>query len=237
MPSSSSPVARPSALRRTGAYALAACATLALAAPTARAQSPFTMTFNEISLSDPAGVGVVNVPNCYTGGGPLRITVVGESCGLPAMGGVPALVAFTPANGTGYTGSAALNNNLGFSVDFAAIAGGTFSLSSIDLAPIFLIGSPAMRVTFVGMRAGMADLTRTCDIAAGASALTRCAFADFTNLTSVRMTPPAPDFSVQFDNVSGTLNTAVIPEPATVALVGAGLLGAGAFARRRRSAA
>jgi hypothetical protein len=92
-----------------------------------------------------------------------------------------------------------------------------------------------MSVTFTGMRAGMANVTQTCNIAAGSRALSRCTFSGFANLTSVRMTPSAPDFSVQFDNVSGTITAAVVPEPATLALFGAGLVGAAAFARRRRA--
>jgi hypothetical protein len=139
----SRPSAVPSAAARLSARALAALAAVALLAPAARAQStPFTLTFNGIALTDPSGVQAV--PNCYTESG-IRVTVTGLPCGLPPMGGVPALVAFTPANATGYTGSAALNNNDGFSVDFTTVAGGAFSLSSIDLAPVFLIGSPACR--------------------------------------------------------------------------------------------
>jgi hypothetical protein len=211
-------------------YALAACAALALAAPAARAQTPFTLNFNGIGLTDPSGVQ--SVPNCYTESG-IRVTVVGEACGLPAMGMAPALAAFTPANATGYTGSPALFNNLGFSVDFTTVGGLPFSMSSIDLAPVFLIGSPAMSVTFTGMRTGMANVSQTCNLAAGLRTLSRCNFTGFTNLASVRMTPSGPDFSVQFDNVTGS----VVPEPGTVLLVGAGLLGAAGFARRRRNVA
>jgi hypothetical protein len=185
------------------------------------------------------GVGVVAVPNCYEEAG-IRITVTGFGCGMPGANMAPVLASFTPAAATGWTGSPALFNNDGFSVDFMAASGNPFSLSTIDLASMFLVGtSPAMSVTFTGMRAGglAAPTPMTCLISAGARALSTCTLTGFTNLTSVRMTPSGPDFSVQFDNVTGTIGTAVIPEPGTVLLVGAGLLGAAGFARRRRNVA
>jgi hypothetical protein len=66
------------------ARALAACAAVvAFAAPAARAQSPVTLNFNGIAATDPSGVQ--DVANCYVESG-VRVTVVGEACGLPAMG-------------------------------------------------------------------------------------------------------------------------------------------------------
>jgi hypothetical protein len=233
-----SPVARPSVLRRTGAYALAACAALALAAPAAHAQTPFRLTFNGVNVSDPMGVGVVAVPNCYEEAG-IRITVTGFGCGMPGANMAPVLASFTPAAATGWTGSPALFNNDGFSVDFMAASGNPFSLSTIDLASMFLVGtSPAMSVTFTGMRAGglAAPTPMTCLISAGARALSTCTLTGFTNLTSVRMTPSGRT-SASSSTTSPVIGTAVIPEPGTVLLVGAGLLGAAGFARRRRNVA
>jgi hypothetical protein len=95
-----------------------------------------------------------------------------------------------------------------------------------------------MMVMFTGFRmpgmSGPSTVTQTFNLALDAMSLTRFMFSgDFTNLTSVRMAIGAPDFAVQFDNVSA----AVIPEPATVALFGLGLAGVAAYARRRRTAA
>jgi hypothetical protein len=232
-------VARPSAPRRTRALAHALVfAAAAVAAPAAaRAQAP--ITFNGIATTDPSGVQ--SVMNCYVEGG-VRFTVVGEACGMPAMGQPPALATYTPANGS-YTGTPALFNNLGTAVDFTSVSGQPMSLFSIDLAPIFIdpsVGSMAgnMMVMFTGFRmpgmAGPATVTQSFSLSLDAAGLTRFVFSpEFQNLTSVRMAPGAPDLAVQFDNV----NAAVIPEPGTVLLLGLGLAGTAAYARRRRAAA
>jgi hypothetical protein len=113
-----------------------------------------------------------------------------------------------------------------------------FSFRSIDLAPIFLIGGgPAagmMPVMFTGMRMGAMTVTQMFNVSLGATALTTYMFSDqFTNLTSVRMEPGAPDFAVQFDNV----NVGVVPEPSTYVLMATGLAAIALVARRRRTAA
>lgn len=228
-----SSVARPSAPCRTGAFAparlFALCAALAAAAPAARAQAPVTVTFN--SLTDVDGSGVRYVNNCYVESG-FRFTAVGFACTETS-----ALATWTADNPLFYTGSPALYNNLGPSVDVAAVSGGAFSLQSIGLAS-FLggFGNPTT-VTFTGMLAAGGTVMQTVQVPGATTALTVFDFSTFTGLSSLRMTVTAPSFEpyVQFDNVrlAAAAPSAVVPEPATVALFGAGLAGLGAVARRR----
>jgi hypothetical protein len=228
-------VARPTAPRRgprAGAYALAACAAVALAAPAARAQAPVTLTFN--TLTDVDGSGVRYVNNCYEEGG-FRVTAMGAACGA-----ANALATWTSDSPLFYSGSPALYATTSASVDIAAAGGGAFSLQSIGLAPLLgAFGSPAS-VLFTGFLAGGGTVTQTVAVPGATTALTVFNFAAFAGLSSVRMTVTAPDFEpyVQFDDVRlAPAQAAVIPEPTTVALLGAGLAGVAAAARRRRRAA
>ncbi len=218
-------VARPSAARLAGA--LAACAALTAAAPAARAQSPVTLTFNGLAPVD--GSGVRYVDNCYEEGG-FRVAVSGLPCGTAA-----ALATWTPDSPLFYSGSPALYNNLGPSVDFTSTGNFVFSLQSIGLAPLLGgFGVPAS-VLFTGFLAAGGTVTQTVQVPGATNAPTVFNFANFTGLTSVRLTVTAPGAEpyVQFDNVALTQGTAVIPEPGTVALLGVGLVGLGAAARRR----
>jgi hypothetical protein len=220
--------------RRTTTTLFALAAGLVLAAAPAGGQTPVTLTFDALTATDMSGVRPVE--NCYVES-QVRVTVVGEPCGLPPADQPPALATYTPDNFS-YTGTPALFNNLGFAVDFAPTGGGVFSLFSIDLAPIFLIGGgPAagmMPVMFTGTRMGAMTVSQTFDLSLGATALTTFVFSgEFTNLSSVRLEPGAPDYAVQFDNV----NAGVVPEPSTFALMAPGLAVLAAVARRRRTGA
>ncbi len=228
-----SSVTRPTGPRgglRAGAYALAACAAVAAAAPAARAQAPVTLTFNTLTGSD----GVRYVNNCYEEGG-FRVTALGSACGSPE-----ALATWTPEESLFYSGSPALFAATSESVDITAVGGGAFSLQSIGLAPLLGgFGSPTS-VLFTGFLAGGGTVTQTVSVPGATNALTVFNFATFAGLSSVRMTVTTPAFEpyVQFDNVRlAPAQAAVIPEPTTVALLGAGLAGVAAAARRRRRAA
>lgn len=230
----SRPIAtRPARAARHAARALAALVVAALVAPAARAQTT-TLTFNGLTAVDASGVRFVD--NCYEESG-FRVAVVGFACGAPST-----LGAWTPDFADRYTGSPALHNEMGSAVDFTAISGQAFSFQSIGLASFFgQFGDPTT-VMFTGFLASGGMMTQTVEVPGGnfrsPAALSPFSFTGFTNLRSLRLTvvTAAPEISanVQFDNVAfGT--AAVVPEPTTVVLIGAGLAGLGAVARRRRA--
>ena len=188
------------------------------------------VTFNSLGSVD--GSGVRYVPNCYMEGG-LIFTVVGEACGTDPDGS-SALATYTADNGS-FTGTPALFNNFGDAFDITAVGGANFTLNSIDLAPIFLLGfgNGIIPVSFTGMLAAGGTVAHTADVPLSATGLTNFIFFDFTGLSSVRVTPGAPDFSIQFDNVSANVNASVVPEPSSYLLTMIGLAGIGFISRRR----
>lgn len=233
------PLAAPSVrAARLGARALTVLAAAALAAPAARAQTA-TLTFNGLTATDASGVRYVD--NCYQEAG-FQVAAVGLGCGT-AAGGASALASWTPDNPDYYTGSPALYSNFGNAIDFTAVGGQAFSFRSIGLSPFLgQLGEPTM-VMFTGSLATGGTVSQSVMVPGGvfgrtATPVMFASFTGFTNLRSLRLAVNAPsgnDTIVQFDNVSFG-PAAVVPEPATVALFGAGLAGLAAVARRRRTA-
>lgn len=137
-----------------------------------------------------------------------------------------------------YAGSAAIFNNFNASTTtLSRVGGGTFSLSSIDLASIQFEGSSGS-VQFTGNLFGGGTVTSTKSwSAAGAGAsptFSTSAFdASWTNLSSVVFEQSVHAF--QFDNVVLSSSTTTVPEPSTVALMTAGLLALGVATRRNQT--
>ena len=210
-------------------FVVTGAAGAALPAARAGAQTTTTVNFNGLTVTDGSGVRYVN--NCYTESG-FQVTAVGVACGTAntfATGG--------PASPLFYTGSPALflNHPTATQVDFTSVAGDMFGLQSIGLGAF--LGASA-NVTLVGSLMGGGTVMQMFSVGRTPLMTSFAVGPAFTGLTAVRLsaTNEFGEPIVQFDNlVFSTAATAVIPEPGTVFLVGAGLAGAGLAARRRRA--
>jgi hypothetical protein len=228
------------------AAGLAAGLTLLVAAPAGAQMEMTTLTFESVPGSPPAG-GVRRVNNCVVENG-FQVTVFEEppaggmlqavpcGTGTPTPSTPTALAMYTPDNAS-FRGNA-IFNDVGSAIEFTPVMGGTFSLFSLDLAPVTMVppGTGSMPVTFTGVQlGGMSVMQGGFFLPLNAQAfMTFTLNNTFANLTSARVTFGAPDYAAQVDNVRlGT--AAVIPEPSTYALMATGLVGLATIARRRRA--
>ena len=214
--------------RRNAAKTVAAAVALAFCAGNASAQ---VANFNTLTAP---GNDIRYVTNCYVEAN-LRFTVVGDACNV-----ADSFASWGSANAGFYTGSPALFNNsaTGTAIDITRSAGGLFSLTSIDLTSFLGLSGNATTVAFLGTLGAGGTVARSVNILGGITTPTNIQFANFTGLSSVRLTVTTPSFEpyVQFDNVTTVFATSTVPEPSTVMLTGTALLALGLFARARRKA-
>jgi len=131
-----------------------------------------------------------------------------------------------------YFGSASLFNNQGDGVTtLARINGGTFDFNSIDLAPVSTSYGAGATISFIGNVDGGGTVTESFTLNNSFSFQT-LTFSGFDNLDSVTWTQVYNYH--QFDNLVLD-QSAPVPEPGTMALLGLGLAGLAVYGKRRKN--
>lgn len=146
---------------------------------------------------------------------------------------------FWCAGDPSYAGSPAMfQNTFNAVTTLTKVGGGPFGITSIDIAALNNDAAGGF-VTFTGNFFGGGTVTQTMswNPSGNAPTFSTKTFANtWTNLTSVNFTQVQPYF--QFDNIVLKDGTTVAPEPATVALLAAGLaslVGFGSMRNHKRS--
>lgn len=178
-------------------------------------------------LAHAAIIDFENLPNSdpsYTLHGDT-ITSGGFQFASVLHGGDAAAIATWGSSEGFYTGSTAIFANFfDDSLDMTMVGGGAFSLTSIDLADVFL-GASFDTITFTGTRADLSTVTETIILNDGSS-LSTYSLSLMSNVIKININDSTSN-DLQIDN----LVVDAVPEPATMAVLG---LGAAALMRRRR---
>ena len=198
--------------------------------PTAAASAQnANVTFNALTESAP-GSGTRFVNNCYMENG-FIFTAVGIGCtGTAAQDVFLAAGPNSPLFGGGPTPSLLLNTSASTVIDVTRVGGILFNARTIALAPFDMAMTT---VLFTGMRQTGPNVTQSFILGAQQNGFQTFTFnTGFRDLKSVRIASNN-EFGEPFVKIDDVALT-VVPEPASIALVAAGLVAVVGFARRRR---